>query len=1819
MDESKEEMPSTYDVYYKAHDATISKWFAAERLSTHCGDDTQNEKGLKQCSAVHRIAIVMACATHDMQRTFETFFQKESADTDRIYSVTAFMDDYHHIIKDHDDELENLRYFLIDEYDSECSQQCDYLTRNYRNKSEWSNDREMELYHTNDNKVVLINRQIDKIHAYLFHSFELNYRLTEKEALQIFGTKTEQKDDKKYDDEEEEDMDHEGQQKTQQIGQMMKVIECKRTKMRVLVGDARMTNNKFVTNVVSDQKTDPASTDEHSDEKEQRKEVSATEYSFGFPFKYYTRFKHGKWFICKKHSDMKDELLNNPFQTLSLAQYQHQYEESNVFLECAAIRRLKCEHIPLYDEPQAIDTGLSPKSPITAPHIMSLLFYCNFTELCTVFSSTFRRIAQNETDEGVKERNAHFFHWSKLLLESIHLFGTPLTTGGILSKFTVYHGVSCIMVFNNMNQGVYGPFSTTAQFNVALQFADSGKTGGLVLTLGRSSSIKHNKYFDCGLISNFTAESEKLFLNGLVQIHDIVHVKSKQSFGWYCRALTVLTSMLNATPLNSRIARKIHAKFYAAMMDGGAKYPKYAQALWKHTVNSIKSVDIDLQLMNVIEADTAEENIKQFLVKHTQSLTKMKECKKWGFKLLNSFVMLPNGWINLERLCQLLPNLEVVRIERYKRGNLDITNDKLVESITLNEELIDRFLEYQPQVPISIIIMKPDESQMSLSSFVSKCREMQKGQMNKAFAVETGTTNSDTDLKCVFVCFGDTPLHQACTNGEDELVSQLLKSDDEAVQSSINQPARYTKATPLFIACDQGHIKCVEHMLSIDTVSINTLDRYKNNALQITVSNGANDIAMMLLAHSDKMQEKGIQHGILDINHVQDEGNSVLHCAVLNNNHQIIEALIKRGINTDLQNAKHETALHVACEKQHIEIVEILLKHEANPNIPNVHGRTCLMESIFDGYTKGIELLLKYKADVHIINEHDKNNRDATAMYYAIKKNSKNIISMLLDAGFDPTSIGTTGQTVLHVAAEEAQSETLKTLFETATKTLTKDELKAFVNQTNEDGDTALCVASADDDREDCAEYLIHNTECDVNILNKEGRSALSIAVSHNNEKVSKMLLTAGATIDIIDISGRSLLFYAAAHGNVALLKEIHDTYLNKNRGVEKDQTESLTEEQLAKQKLVHAFRGVLGKYAADDIDKAPNDNNDANGSTPKSESESNRDDQGGDDEVKDYILTVKQVFGEQKPNENHSEEWNAFVNLRDDEGKTALHAACTADIRGGGDVKCVQYLIKVGAKIDVYDHNGCSVFHTIARAEHGWSDGCAVMEAIHMELFKKSISGAHLNHDMYDSIKQLVNHADKNHETALFAAACDPKMAKYILSMGGEIDPLCDLNSTAHDQYKATALSNAARSACLELVQRLLDAGAKINTRNYRKQTPLHKAAGCGNCDVLKAIYYHYLQTTDADTTKKFVNQKNVWNKTALFTAVEWDNNIEAVEFLLSIGADVNTFSDSGWSVLIEASNEGKLPELKAIYNHYLQSTNLTAATRLVNHKDEDKKSALTHAAEGGYFECLEFLLSVGAELNISSKDKEGNSILHLATQGESIKCAKAICEHILQTKNEKEAKEFVNSRNQKGQTALLVAAQFGNKDMIAFLHSVGADINVFEWVKGQSALHELACSADIRMAPMIYQLYLKDTNLSEATKFINAQDFNKDTMLHIACDSNRNKDDRTQHVKWFLDNAMCDVNLRNMKSETPLLIAAKKGYTDILKMLLEKDVHLVDEDGNCEALRLAKQKKKECADAIEECLMGKLSADEATQIIEKYPENYPDEDESDDGCIVM
>ena len=105
--------------------------------------------------------------------------------------------------------------------------------------------------------------------------------------------------------------------------------------------------------------------------------------------------------------------------------------------------------------------GIPHRTTITVQHIMSLMFYTNFTAQSAAFSATFRRAHGFETDEHLKARNREFWNWSKLLRECVECYGQFM---GEVHKVlpTLWHGVSAELIFDSTYIKLCGPLSSTA-------------------------------------------------------------------------------------------------------------------------------------------------------------------------------------------------------------------------------------------------------------------------------------------------------------------------------------------------------------------------------------------------------------------------------------------------------------------------------------------------------------------------------------------------------------------------------------------------------------------------------------------------------------------------------------------------------------------------------------------------------------------------------------------------------------------------------------------------------------------------------------------------------------------------------------------------------------------------------------------------------------------------------------------------------------------------------------------------------------------------------------------------------------------------------------------------------------------------------------------------------------------------------------------------------------------------------------------------------------------------------------------------------------
>ena len=112
----------------------------------------------------------------------------------------------------------------------------------------------------------------------------------------------------------------------------------------------------------------------------------------------------------------------------------------------------------------------------------------------------------------------------------------------------------------------------------------------------------------------------------------------------------------------------------------------------------------------------------------------------------------------------------------------------------------------------------------------------------------------------------------------------------------------------------------------------------------------------------------------------------------------VVELLLNRGADPDMQDYNGSTSLHVAAGFDHREIIETLLMRGANVHATDNNEDTPLHDAVNRGYLKIAELLLDRGADLNAKNRSGSTPLHCAAMHLQIEA-----VEFLLAYGADPT------------------------------------------------------------------------------------------------------------------------------------------------------------------------------------------------------------------------------------------------------------------------------------------------------------------------------------------------------------------------------------------------------------------------------------------------------------------------------------------------------------------------------------------------------------------------------------------------------------------------------------------------------------------------------------------------------------------------------------------------------------------------------------------------------------------------------------------------
>ncbi|XP_062378149.1 kinase D-interacting substrate of 220 kDa B isoform X2 [Sardina pilchardus] len=299
-------------------------------------------------------------------------------------------------------------------------------------------------------------------------------------------------------------------------------------------------------------------------------------------------------------------------------------------------------------------------------------------------------------------------------------------------------------------------------------------------------------------------------------------------------------------------------------------------------------------------------------------------------------------------------------------------------------------------------------------------------------------------------------------------------------------------------------------------------------------------------AHLDKFRE---------VDGRSDNGQTPLMVAAEQGNLEIVQELIRRGANVNLDDVDCWTALISATKEGHIDVVKELLTNNANLENRDMGGWTALMWAAYKGRTEVARLLLEKGANANITGQYSvypiiwaagrghaeivrlllqhgakvncSDKYGTTPLIWAARKGHYDCVTHLLKNGADVDQEGANSMTALIVAVKGGYTEVVKEL-------LTRNP---NVNMTEKDGNTALMIASIEGHTEIVQDLLDAGTY--VNIPDRSGDTVLIAAVRGGQVDIVRALLHKYADIDVRGQDGKSALYWAVEKGNATMVRDI--------------------------------------------------------------------------------------------------------------------------------------------------------------------------------------------------------------------------------------------------------------------------------------------------------------------------------------------------------------------------------------------------------------------------------------------------------------------------------------------------------------------------------------------------------------------------------------------------------------------------------------------------------------------------------------------------------
>jgi len=970
---------------------------------------------------------------------------------------------------------------------------------------------------------------------------------------------------------------------------------------------------------------------------------------------------------------------------------------------------------------------------------------------------------------------------------------------------------------------------------------------------------------------------------------------------------------------------------------------------------------------------------------------------------------------------------------------------------------------------------------------------------------------------------------------------------------------------------NDNNIVNVQQLLVEDDIDLN-LFKSDDNPLIYAIKNNK----------SQKIIEELVHHYI-NINFNQFNGNSPLTEAVLSNNKNTFNLLLKHGADVNAMNEVEETPFLYLIKNKLMTKYYLLnfLDHNVNVNLQDNEGKSILMYLVETNELQLLKILLSYlifnnrfiinlitfgknkipvrsdKLEELIAKEYSRIDIDIeddmgfTSLMYASRDGNFELASILLTYKANVNKENSNGYTPLLLSCENDFTHTAKLLLQTQ---------KVEINHRNRNGDTELTLACQNNNPE--LVNILLEYHADINIKNDKNYTPLHIAVSNDRSSTVKTLLEHHADVTAEDTDGNIPLILACQNQNpeiMEMLLEYHSDVHHKNKlgctGMHyvKDQEmirillnykANINERNNKGDSIINILCYPKNKknkkikntltYALDHGADINNINNDNENALIIASANGNMD-------IINLLLSRHIDFNHVKNN-----------------GDSALTVACKQQ-----NLEIVNRLLEIdGIDVDPINNEGDSPFLISCQ-----NNNISLIKAFtkHRKSINFNVKNFKEDFPLYNAVyfnnveliklllEENVNMYEegfKRFNPILMACSNLGKIEHLKLF----IEHGADINRS--NSIGINPLIQACKSNKIEAVRTLLQHAANPNIVSDHS-TALIEACKVNNIDIVQELLSY-----GAD-----VNLKPNNDMSALICLINSDNieNSTIIKLLIDYGADVFVKDKYGNSILYIIKNSNKIDKEK-VYDIIIKAMKTKNNNKYYH--DNDIQSFIKTYDD--YTTVMATLDPRGDNIDEFSKDQIENAFLQSCIFSDNYHA-----ELLLQKCPDID----VNLRETNGDTPLIIAGQLGNVYLIRVLLNCKADTTIISECHNNALFLAICYYKRHNDLSIIETLLDNGSNPNEICQY-------SYTALMMACRNelvdvvklllNRNADPNIKNseghtalsiaclycnyqiVKLLLDTKNININTQTLEGETPLMIACENANGNIVSLLLQYNANI-------------------------------------------------------------